>query len=343
MFLSIIVPVFNAEQYLGDCLDSLLSQNIAATDFEIICVNDGSTDKSSDILEKYKEKAENITVIEQKNGGVSKARNAGLSVSRGDYIWFVDSDDLISKDILGTIQKKVNMTKCDRLVFPNVYEFYDSFTDDEKQLYIEGTLSANNQYGDGVVVSSIIKKKLLDDHFIRFRENISYGEDIMFIFELNEHVYCPERLDDLVYYYRRNSASATMTWSHSSAVKRIESGLAGAEIMREKYLQAKTGDSAAKIETSANLIMFFLRPAMLSISEMTRQEGNQYLSQFRQKGLFPFQIPPECTTKTSRVTPREDWLGKLYDDICLHSTTYWGFSLLRAWRCVHRVYKSIRN
>ena len=93
---SVIVPVYNVEKYLERCLDSLVSQTLE--DIEIICINDGSTDKSLEILYKYAEKDERIIVINQKNQGMSYSRNKGIEVATGKYIGFVDSDDYIDKD-----------------------------------------------------------------------------------------------------------------------------------------------------------------------------------------------------------------------------------------------------
>ena len=103
MFLSFIVPVYNTEMYLRECLDSLLTQDIPYDDYEIICVNDGSTDGSLQILREYERNCSNVTVIDQANSGVSTARNAGLDIARGQYIWFIDSDDVVLHDILGDV------------------------------------------------------------------------------------------------------------------------------------------------------------------------------------------------------------------------------------------------
>ncbi len=122
MKLSIIVPVFNLERLLPKCIDSILAQTFK--DFELILVNDGSTDKSDEICDEYGNKDQRIIVIHKKNGGVSSARNAGLAVARGEYIGFVDSDDYVNKHMYETlchtaIQNNADITVCS---FLNVCE-----------------------------------------------------------------------------------------------------------------------------------------------------------------------------------------------------------------------------
>ena len=93
---SVVIPVYNVEDYLRDCLDSIVNQTLK--DIEIICINDGSTDNSLEILEHYKSKDERIKVISQENGGISAARNKGIDLASGDYISFIDSDDYIDNN-----------------------------------------------------------------------------------------------------------------------------------------------------------------------------------------------------------------------------------------------------
>ena len=90
---SIIVPVYNIEKYLAKCLDSLINQTLE--DIEIICVNDGSTDNSAEILNEYAQKDCRIKIINQDNAGLSAARNTGINAANGEYIGYVDSDDWI--------------------------------------------------------------------------------------------------------------------------------------------------------------------------------------------------------------------------------------------------------
>lgn len=87
---SVIIPVFNVEEYLEECINSILRQTL--TDIEIICINDGSTDSSPDILKKYAEQDKRITVYSQDNCGLSAARNLGMRAARGRYTYFIDSD-----------------------------------------------------------------------------------------------------------------------------------------------------------------------------------------------------------------------------------------------------------
>ena len=103
--ISIIIPVYNTEQYLEQCIDSILNQTLK--DIEIILINDGSTDKSYNILKKYEKKDSRIVVINQKNKGQGEARNIGIKIAKAPYIAFVDSDDFISPFMLQKLYIKI--------------------------------------------------------------------------------------------------------------------------------------------------------------------------------------------------------------------------------------------
>lgn len=108
---SIIVPVYNVEKYLERCLDSLISQTLK--EIEVICINDGSTDSSGQILSRYAQKDNRIRVINQENAGLSAARNTGLNVAKGEFIGFVDSDDWIDKDFYEKLYNAAITNDCD--------------------------------------------------------------------------------------------------------------------------------------------------------------------------------------------------------------------------------------
>ena len=107
MFFSIVVPIYNVEKYLRQCVDSILSQTF--TDYELILVNDGSNDGSGTICDDYAKQDSRITVVHKPNGGLSDARNAGTAVAKGEYIVYIDSDDyVISDDFLAEIYNQAN-------------------------------------------------------------------------------------------------------------------------------------------------------------------------------------------------------------------------------------------
>lgn len=108
--LSVIVPVYNVEKYLRRCLDSCLSQDLPLEEYEVIVVNDGSPDNSLAIIKEYEQRYSNLVVIDKPNGGLSSARNAGLDIAKGEYVWFVDSDDSICDNCLSYIVDTLNRT-----------------------------------------------------------------------------------------------------------------------------------------------------------------------------------------------------------------------------------------
>ena len=122
--ISVIIPVYNVEKYLQECIDSVINQNL--DNIEIILVNDGSTDGSSDICREYACRCDNIVLLEKENGGLSSARNAGLDAASGKYIYFLDSDDYISQDCLKRLYECAEAERLDILLFSAV-----SFLDED--------------------------------------------------------------------------------------------------------------------------------------------------------------------------------------------------------------------
>lgn len=106
MWLSIIIPLYNCEQYIATCLDSLLKQGLDANDYEIIVVNDGCTDNSAGIVQGYCTHHNNMRLINKPNGGVSSARNRGIDDAKGEYIYFCDADDYILPNGLSILQNE---------------------------------------------------------------------------------------------------------------------------------------------------------------------------------------------------------------------------------------------
>ena len=123
--ISIVIPVYNAEKYLAECLDSVCRQTL--TDIEILCVNDGSADSSPVILRQYAEKDKRIRIMDQPNKGVSAARNAALPLAVGRYVWFIDADDMIESDSCRLLFEKAEESGADIVLL-----FYRGDSEDKR-------------------------------------------------------------------------------------------------------------------------------------------------------------------------------------------------------------------
>lgn len=189
MKVSIIVPVYNTEQYLPRCIDSILSQSFS--DFEMLLVDDGSTDGSGAICDAYAAKDSRVRVFHEENGGVGKARNLGLDNACGEWLLFVDSDDYLCDDTgLGTLAKSIDThPDCELVYFagkvvgklgewsytlnPFVYEF--------AYQCLEANCLTPKNIVFGSVFVQCFKKSVINTHHIRFDETISYAEDRLFV------------------------------------------------------------------------------------------------------------------------------------------------------------------
>lgn len=180
-YYSIIIPVYNVENNIKKCIDSVLSQSFI--DFELILVDDGSSDNSGVICEKYAEIDKRVIVIHQKNQGVSAARNEGMKKATGKYLVFIDGDDFVEKDIL----KKLNQSDAD-FVLVGFSEYSDNkviktFLDDEECWQItsdEGIKHFLNTQSSIFVWGKRYKKSIIDAYNIRFRCNLKFSEDMIF-------------------------------------------------------------------------------------------------------------------------------------------------------------------
>ena len=183
MKLSIIIPVYNVERYVERCLASIINdQNMDPSQFEIIVVNDGTKDNSMEIVEKYSKLYSNISVINQRNQGLSVARNTGMKKSQGDYLWFVDSDDWITENSLGSIISVLD-NKIDILQIQYQLCYEDGRIESVKPCIINNVVSGVYQTLRGGVETpaqfSIYRKQFLIDNNFEFYPGV-YHEDVEF-------------------------------------------------------------------------------------------------------------------------------------------------------------------
>lgn len=336
MFLSVIVPVYDGQTYLRQCLDCLLAQDIPAQEYEIVCINDGSQDGSGEILRKYGENFSNVVVIQQENAGVAAARNAGLKQARGEYVWFVDADDLIRHNVLGKMRTAAEAGNCDRLVF-GAYQFTDNLTSEERDQADMGELRVNAPWYDAVVWRSLLRRSFLEENHLCFRyPQITHGEDGLFMYEV---AHCQPRcveMEEILYFYRVHSDSAETKRSPEHRKKMLRSHVVVTKILADYYAG---GDTDA---VTANKLMTFLWNTLYEITQLPSRERRSALSQLAQQGLFPYHRPDSCTTTRSYITERSDWIGKAFDGLYCHLHTRWGFWIMTILQQVRRWMAGIR-
>lgn len=217
---SIIIPVYNSERTLERCLDSVINQTYK--NIEILIVNDGSKDKSLEIMKEYQKKDNRIMVINQENKGVSGARNAGLDKATGEYVTFIDSDDYIKANLIKDTIEMFNRYNCD--VVRNNYElaYKDGNTKYRKELYEENEILSINEKKEKLIKNILlgkvqsyswlltIKKEILDKNSLKFDEDIFFMEDIVFLIRLIffiKNIYFVS--EPKYYYYQSNENSLT--------------------------------------------------------------------------------------------------------------------------------------
>lgn len=216
IFFSIVIPVYNAEDFLAECLDSLVGQHY--TNFEIILVNDGSTDNSLEIANGFAKNDRRFKIISQRNSGVSTARNSGIKNSKGEYILFVDADDyIIDSNALLKISQLIDGTHdVDLIMFPMKYE------NNRKIDYIEeGKYNLKDEFSEQLRImarneelnspcNKIYRNKIIKDYDLGFAKDIKIGEDLLFNIEYIRNSKSVYYLNKELYFYRTsNENSAT--------------------------------------------------------------------------------------------------------------------------------------
>ena len=223
--ISIIIPVFNDELHISDCLSSILEKQ-NALDIEVICVNDGSTDRSEEILAQYAEKYKNLYVFKQEHRGLSNARNNGLLKARGKYVYFVDSDDIVADDMLSQAFLICEEKNLDVLFFsfesfgdnPAICEKYAKHINGPKRIhnYDENVISGkkmhdifwkNNEYYP-MVWLQLVRRDFLSNNRISFDDGMIY-EDNLYTFKVLYHAERTMCKNEVWYYKRIREDSIT--------------------------------------------------------------------------------------------------------------------------------------
>ena len=208
--ISVIVPVYNAEKYLAEAIDSVLSGSF--TDFEIIAVNDGSTDSSLEILRGYAERDARVKVIDKQNTGVSDTRNQGIAAAEGDYLAFLDADDVYSPDYLERMysaaeESGADVTVCSYVTFRGEKPSFPTGESTEpRETNIRELLDTGLMTPLWV---KLVKKNVVSDNGIRFDAELAFGEDLFFSWRVCLASDRTVRIEDKLYGYRMSPDGAT--------------------------------------------------------------------------------------------------------------------------------------
>lgn len=299
---SIIIPVYNVEKYLARCLDSCVNQDMSKNEYEIIIVNDGSPDGSKAIAEQYVEKYSNIKLINQENGGLSVARNNGLKVAQGKYVWFVDSDDWIAENCLSEIYEKMESGKLDMLQIGYMEAWDDGTIKKSERGFFKGCKTGyeamKEKYVPAPAQFTIYKREFLMNHALEFYPGI-YHEDAEFkpralffaqrFASLNKHVY---------YYYQRSQGNIMSKYS-------LKRGLDMMTVCNNLVQFENVCAMNAEIKKEFDFIVTaYLNMFFKGIISLDKEEQKILIDRFKSYSVFIFSMK----NSKSRAHRFEGWL-----------------------------------
>lgn len=225
-FVSLIIPVYNAEKYLRRCLDSAMQQTFQ--DMEIILVNDGSEDTSLEICREYKELDSRFRIIDKENTGVSDSRNQAISAAVGTYLQFMDSDDWITPDATESFVHAAKKYDCD-LVIADFYRV-DKAVFTEKQHIRERGLLSRETYAEymmqdptdfyyGVLWNKLYRRSIIETHRLKMEEKLQWCEDFLFNLSFIRYAERFTAIQTPIYYYMKRKGSLVSTdWKKANAL-----------------------------------------------------------------------------------------------------------------------------
>ncbi|MEE1035336.1 MAG: glycosyltransferase, partial [Agathobacter sp.] len=247
---SIIIPVYNSEKYLEECIESVLKQTYK--EIEIIIVNDGSYDSSENIINRYAKNDNRIIYLKQKNAGVSAARNLGIKSATGKWITFVDSDDTVRESYIECVDKLILNIDMDMFMYgtdqtENICDIFKLTKSESAELCMDENKTA------GYVWNKFFKRDIIFNNNIKFNTQISVCEDLLFCFNYIQYV-------DIAYYYNckinrfyNYRVHLNSTIQNQNADKIKTSMEVYEQIKKCEFLSLKTKKKAAKLYNKVSL------------------------------------------------------------------------------------------
>jgi len=292
MILSIIVPIYNVQDYLKTCIDSLFNQDLLISDYEVIAVNDGSTDASLAILESLKKTYNSINIITQNNQGLSGARNTGIKHAIGTYILFVDSDDYILKNTLKLITTLAQQNELDILEFAaeGVSEtkqtVYTSKNSTKNKVITGEQYLANIQYMSSAC-NKLYKREFLNNNQLRFMEGV-YIEDIEFNTRAVFKAKRIQAIDTTIAHFLQREGSITRTKNFDKTKKMIydiHKVLSSIDHFNETVITSKSVAYLSVKKRTCALVVTMLLRVLIGIKDYNIKKD--IFNKLKEQNLYP--------------------------------------------------------
>lgn len=283
--ISIIIPIYNVEKYLKKCLDSVENQKYK--NIEVILVNDGSKDKSEEIIKKYQENYSNIKALKKENGGLSDARNFGVKSATGDYICFIDSDDYIDENLFSNLEKYLDLDY-DMIKYKliKVDENYNQIEKIDGPIFENktGEESFNILYGQDIMLQPawlyLYKKSFWDENKFEYpvgKVHEDFATTALIMLKAKKVI----STNIYGYYYYQSNSSITRGNDESKKMKRALDMLDHYDNMIQRI---KTYD-ISKI-TEENIKIYYTNCIILKIEELSEENKKIYIKEIKKRKMF---------------------------------------------------------
>lgn len=311
--ISIVIPVYNVEKYLAECVDSVLAQTY--TDWEAILVDDGATDSSGRMCDEYAKKDSRIRVIHRENGGLSAARNTGLNAARGEYVYFLDSDDYILPRTLEELQRTARREQAD-VVFFDGFVFFDECEADDSVSRYTRKKCYQTENGREMLVQLLRKdeyrtpvqflfsrKDFFNKHDLQFLEGIIHEDELFTFLVYNADgrvAHCHEQL-----YARRVRPASIMT--SSGAMRRYDSMRRIYFVLSDLYRSGNAAGEAATLYLIRTAKSVLGKYALLSDDDrdaMARQHRAFIKDVMSHRGFGDMKLKIKCSGKLGNLCYR---------------------------------------
>ncbi|GGH76632.1 CDP-glycerol glycerophosphotransferase [Pullulanibacillus pueri] len=312
---SVIVPIYNVEQYLEECLDSLVNQTLDAEDLEVIMVNDGSMDGSPSIMENYSDSYPNFKSFHKENGGLGQARNFGVEKACGDYIVFLDSDDYVAPQAYELMVETALATGSD-IVVGNVERFnstkvYPSGL--HKKIFRETVLKThisryNDLIYDTTAWNKLFRKAFWDQHHFKFPEGILY-EDIPVTIPAHYLSTSTDILEDVVYFWRAREGNDQSITQKRHELRNFSDRLTVIKMVDRFFKDYQIDDSLYDLQRYKTLDVDLL----MYLNQLDEVDSDYINVFFKETGKYLKKVPDHILNQLSAIDRLKYYLVKLND------------------------------